>query len=112
MKTPSLLAVLFLIACGFYSGHLWARVGVYLGVPFYPHPYYYPYLPYYRHHYFYPPTLVVPLPAPTYIQQPAAPIPYPVNYWYYCNNPKGYYPYIRLCLSTWQQVEPIPPVLH
>jgi len=110
MKIHTLLSALLLIACSVYSGYLWARVGVFIGAPVYPYPYYYP--PYYRHHYFYPPTIIVPTPAPTYIQQPLAPLQYPANYWYYCNNPKGYYPYIRQCLSPWQQVDTIPPVLH
>jgi hypothetical protein len=26
------------------------------------------------------------------------------GYWYYCNNPQGYYPYIRECNGQWQTV--------
>jgi hypothetical protein len=28
------------------------------------------------------------------------------NYWYYCDNPKGYYPYVRECSSAWQPIKP------
>ena len=29
--------------------------------------------------------------------------------WYYCEDPKGYYPYIRECPTGWQRVSPVPP---
>ena len=29
--------------------------------------------------------------------------------WYYCNNPDGYYPYVKHCNSAWQAVPPTPP---
>ncbi len=44
------------------------------------------------------PTARVPDAPPTYIQQP--------NYWYYCTNPKGYYPYVDECPRGWMQVVP------
>jgi hypothetical protein len=62
--------------------------------------------------YGYPPTVVtVPTAPPIYIQQTPAPVVQQIqnNYWYYCQNPKGYYPYVRECASGWQQVEPTPP---
>jgi hypothetical protein len=34
--------------------------------------------------------------------------PRPSNYWYYCTNPDGYYPYIKQCGSGWQKVAPTP----
>ena len=53
-------------------------------------------------------------PPPVVVQQgyPAAPPPAvaaepgPANpgSWYYCNNPQGYYPYIRQCSSQWMTV--------
>ena len=75
---------------------------------------YYPYYPYYSPYYAYPPALVtVPATPPVYIQQsPPTAQQYPSGYWYYCNNPKGYYPYIKECPDGWQQVEPIPPAPH
>ena len=82
--------------------------GIYFGAPFYSYPYYgYPY----QYPYYYPPAVVtVPVTPPVYIQQspPAAQQNAP-GYWYYCNNPEGYYPYIKECPNGWQQVEPLPP---
>jgi hypothetical protein len=28
------------------------------------------------------------------------------NYWYYCQNPKGYYPYVKECSNGWMKVVP------
>jgi hypothetical protein len=33
--------------------------------------------------------------------QPAA-----SQYWYYCQNPAGYYPYVQQCTTNWQPVPP------
>jgi hypothetical protein len=91
-----------------------ARVFVHLGigVPAYP---YYGYAPYYYGYppppivyapppvvYSPPPPVVVVPPAPTYVQQPE-------QSWYYCDNPKGYYPYVQDCRSGWHQVPARPP---
>jgi hypothetical protein len=67
---------------------------------------------YYSPYYNYPSTIVtVPATPPVYIQQQAAPVVQqnPSGYWYYCNNPQGYYPYIKQCPNGWQQVAPTPP---
>ena len=91
-------------------------VGVYIGAP-YPYgfyrPYYYPY---------YPPVVVAPPPvviapaqAPIYVeqespqqapQQPAA--SQSSSYWYHCDKPEGYYPYVKTCPAGWKAVEPTP----
>ena len=54
--------------------------------------------------------------GPTWYFYPAPIYPYPnpyvppvivqpqPNYWYYCNNPAGYYPYVADCLVPWQPV--------
>jgi hypothetical protein len=85
---------------------------------YYPPPYYYYYYPY---PYYYPPAVAVPAPAqpPVYIEQGSAqPAPQqapatPENfYWYHCDKPDGYYPYIRECPSGWQKVAPTPPPQH
>jgi hypothetical protein len=86
---------------GGYRGH--SSFGFSFGVPYYSYPYYsYPY--------YAPPVITVPSAPPVYIQQ-APPViqQTPPGYWYYCTNPQGYYPYIKQCLNSWQQVEPIPP---
>jgi hypothetical protein len=33
------------------------------------------------------------------------------NYWYYCDNPQGFYPYIKSCPGGWMKVVPdtVPP---
>ena len=30
-------------------------------------------------------------------------------YWYWCDNPRGYYPYVQQCNDEWQPVAPTPP---
>ena len=95
------------------------NIGFYFGPGFYgpgwgsyyPRPYYavptYPY---------YPPVIVAPAPAPVpppvYIEQPAqqsaAPQAADNAYWYYCNQPEGYYPYVKECPAGWQKVTPQP----
>jgi len=30
------------------------------------------------------------------------------NYWHYCRNPKGYYPYVKKCPDGWLPVAPQP----
>lgn len=48
------------------------------------------------------PAPVVVAPQPTYISQPAPT-------WYYCNNPRGYYPNVTACASGWRAVPAQPP---
>ena len=86
---------------GHYISHYHSHpsFGFYLGLPFYPRPYY-------------PPEIVrVPVNPPVYIERgtPQSTQPLPSGYWYYCNNPEGYYPYVKECPSGWRQVDPIPP---
>ncbi|SDA23673.1 hypothetical protein SAMN05216315_12135 [Nitrosospira sp. Nsp18] len=71
-------------------------------------PYYYP--PYYTS---LPATVVPPAPL-VYIQRPDTVPPtsgpvLPSNYWYYCENPEGYYPEVKECTEGWLQVAPRPP---
>lgn len=70
----------------------------------------YGYPSYYPPYYAYPPTVIVPSTPPVYTQQqqvePAQP---QTNYWYYCQNPDGYYPYVKNCPGGWVQVAPQPP---
>jgi hypothetical protein len=64
--------------------------------------------------YFYP----VPIyPYPTYvppaiIMQQAPPVPTglpPAQFWYFCDNPQGYYPYVASCNTPWREVPATPP---
>jgi hypothetical protein len=48
-----------------------------------------------------------PAPPPGYAQREEA----EPDYWYYCENPRGYYPYVRRCPEGWMRVVPdtVPP---
>jgi hypothetical protein len=101
---------------GFHHGG-WGHGGYYGGLGMFGLGYgmgYYGGFPYggYGGYYNYPSTIVtVPVTPPVYIQQtPPANQQYQSGYWYYCTNPEGYYPYIRECLTRWQQVAPRPSV--
>ncbi|MGR8930770.1 MAG: hypothetical protein ACU836_09030 [Gammaproteobacteria bacterium] len=91
---------------GFRSFHRHPGFSFYFGVPWYPRPYFsYPY--YYP---YYPPVVTVPTEPPVYIERdPPQSQQLPSGYWYYCDNPEGYYPYIQECPHGWRQVDPIPP---
>jgi len=115
MKSHKILAAMLLMCCCLYSINTsaWVRghVGFYYGAPWYPvygygFPYGYPY-PYV---YPYAPPAVVTVPTvpdgeQTYMQRPESA---QTNYWHYCHNPEGYYPYVKACPGGWQLVEPIP----
>ena len=129
MKTAlALVLVLFgLVSSG--SALAWrhgpnVRFGVVVGGPlwwgpgYYPPSYYYP--PYYYPPAYYPPAYYPVPAAPTvYIEQGAAqpapavqqaPAAQPqASYWYYCNESKTYYPYVKECAGGWQRVSPQPP---
>ena len=74
------------------------------GYPYYPYPYPYPYYdPYYYGGYGQPPVPpqgVTP-PSQSGQQQP--------SYWYFCQNPEGYYPYVKNCPGGWMAVVPSKP---
>ncbi|MDD5580033.1 MAG: hypothetical protein PHY16_12230 [Methylobacter sp.] len=108
---------------GYGGGHYWRHhyggfhggpaFRFYVG-PGFGWPYYAPYYPpYYSPYYGYPPAVNIVPQAPTiYIQRgegQSTPQP-PANYWHYCRNPEGYYPYVKECPGGWQQVSPQPPV--
>lgn len=63
-----------------------------------------------RPFYNYPQTVIVPVTPPVYIQQeqPRS-TQQQTNYWHYCRNPEGYYPYVKNCPDGWLQVAPQPP---
>jgi hypothetical protein len=41
--------------------------------------------------------------------QPPPPPSAAASYWYYCDNPRGYYPYVSTCPSGWREVPSTPP---
>lgn len=72
--------------------------------PFYPYPIYVPEPVYVAPAPVYvPPVYVPPVYAP-----PVASAP-PAQYWYYCDNPRGYYPYVPSCGGGWRAVPAVPP---
>ncbi|MDB5991900.1 MAG: hypothetical protein JWQ10_3303 [Herbaspirillum sp.] len=100
MKKLLLLLILGMAAMGVATtasadrGHF--RGGVFIGGPvwgpgYYPSPYYYP-----------PPqpVYVQPAPPPVYVEQTND------DYWYYCAQPKAYYPYVKECPQGWMKVVP------
>lgn len=68
---------------------------------YYPPPYYAPPPPpayVYPPPYYYPPAVVV---------RPAAPVPAgapPPQFWYWCDDPQGYYPTVPTCNHAWREV--------
>jgi len=85
----------------FHGGH--GGVGVFIGPGWGPGWWgpYYPYYPYYAA-----PPVVIQQQPDTYIQQtPQAEEP---SYWYFCKDPKGYYPYVKKCPKGWLKVVPSP----
>ena len=119
MMTMAILAVLLAVAlppaAGAGNGHSNTRVyiggSLWLGPPAWGPAYYGP--GYWGPRYYYPPPAyyapapVIVQPAPQYVErtQPDA------DYWYYCENPRGYYPYVRSCPGGWLRVVPdtVPP---
>lgn len=90
------------------QGHSHATVGVVIGVPIAPAVHYR--APAY---YAYPPIVAVPAPPPVYIEQGGQDIDEEPNYWwYYCQLPQGYYPYVQRCPQGWKRVAPQPPDLQ
>ena len=77
-----------------------------IGVPLVPGPYYYAPPPV-----VYAPPPVVYAPPPPVIYAPAQPAYVSQNsqVWYYCDNPKGYYPYVQNCSTAWRTVAATPP---
>jgi len=97
---------------GGYRGYYGPRVTVGFGFG-YPYGYGYGYgYPYYAPYAYYPPyaSPVVQQPTTYVEQQPVqqAQPQQPAGYWYYCNDSRAYYPYVRDCASAWQRVSPQP----
>ena len=82
--------------------HAGIRVAVQYYAPgYYPgYDYAYPYAP--------PPVYYAPPPQVIYTQ-PAPSGAAPPQSWYYCDNPKGYYPNVSQCSVQWRQVPATPP---
>jgi hypothetical protein len=66
-----------------------------------------PAYPYYPYPYYSAPPVVIQQQPQAYAQQNQQ----ESDYWYYCQNPQGYYPYVKSCPGGWMQVVPdtVPP---
>ncbi|WP_026435292.1 hypothetical protein [Acidovorax sp. JHL-9] len=92
-------------------GYLGPGFGYPMYRPAYPYPYYYP-EPYPA-----PAVIAVPAEPPVYIERGNDGTGYnggtdgqpPQGYWYRCNQPDGYYPYVTNCPGGWLQVPAQPP---
>lgn len=63
---------------------------------------------YYSRPYLYAPSIAVAAP-PLVVVAPAPPVYTQISpYWYYCQNPAGYFPSVPQCPSGWLQVAPQP----
>ena len=86
---------------GDFHHHVFVHSRVFIGAPFvFGGPFWWGPWPAYP----YPPAAVQSTP-PTYIQQ----APASSAYWYYCQNPQGYYPAVPQCPGGWMTVVPQPP---
>ena len=67
--------------------------------------------PYYGNPYYsgYGPAPVIQQPAAEMYVQPSPQQSSEPNYWYYCQSPEGYYPYVKHCPGGWMQVVPTSP---
>jgi hypothetical protein len=70
-------------------------------------PWWGPAYPYYYNPYYATPPVVVQQSPDEYVQQSAPQSEEPA-YWYYCQDPKGYYPYVKECPNGWLKVAPSP----
>ncbi len=68
------------------NGWWWIAGGIWFWFPVPVYPYPDPYVP---------PMIVVPAP--------------PIRYWYWCDRPAGYYPYISQCELPWRPIPATPP---
>ncbi|KAI3599966.1 Proline-rich region [Cupriavidus necator H850] len=102
-----------------HGGFIKTRTSVGVGLYFGPGVFYggYPYG--YPAPYYYPPAVVTaPAAPPQYIEQgPNGPVPVPgpdgvapqQGWWYHCDQPEGYYPYVQSCPGGWQRIPAQPP---
>ena len=104
-KTFLVLSALVLAAVvsgeAFAHGRGGVRLGVYVGGPYWG--------PYWGPAYYYPPPYYYYPPAPAQPQEYVERIdPSEQGWWYYCEQSRGYYPYVKECSTGWKRVPPAP----
>jgi hypothetical protein len=87
------------------GGHGGGNFNVWFGPGWGWDPFFYPYYPYYPSYPAYQPPVVIQQPEQYVVPEPQ---PQQTSYWYYCQNPKGYYPYVKRCPGGWMKVVPSP----
>ena len=67
--------------------------------------------PYYGNPYYpgYSPAPVIQEPSPEIYLAPGRQQSAAQNFWYFCQDPEGYYPYVKQCPGGWMKVVPAPP---
>jgi hypothetical protein len=94
-------AILVLAAAAFLSAVAVSAKAYHWISPWYPYGLYgHPYMPYVMPYVMIPRPLVIQPPA--YVQSQE----FPSQYWYYCQDPQGYHPYISDCPGGWMKVVP------
>jgi hypothetical protein len=85
-------------------------LGFNFGVPVYHswYPAYYPAPVYYYPPAYYPAPVVAAPPAPPVYAERSDVVPESAGTWYYCQDSRAYYPYVRECANGWQRVEAQP----
>jgi hypothetical protein len=58
--------------------------------------------PWYPYGYYSPPPVVIQQQPPVYLPREQE----EPHYWYYCQDPQGYYPYVKSCPGGWMKVVP------
>ena len=101
MKKAAVLLVFLMLASGAALAHGRGRVhlGFHFGFPLYAPYWYYPPPP---PVYYYP---IPPASPSVYVErgEPAE------HWWYYCEQTRAYYPYVKECPGGWKRVPPAPP---
>jgi len=106
-KLVFLLAALALGGVFSESASAGGRIAIGIGFNFPiwgPAPYYYAPPP----AYYYPAPVLVSRPPVRYVERQEA-APASTDWWYYCDQSRTYYPYVKTCPGGWQKVSPTPP---
>ena len=101
MKKAAVLLAVLMLASGSALAHGRARVqlGFHFGFPLYAPYWHYPPPVYY---YPYPAVVAPPASLPVYVERNE-------EWWYYCEQTRAYYPYVKECPMGWKRVPPAPP---
>lgn len=101
MKKALLLFVVLVTAsaASFAHGRGRVQLGIHFGFPLYAPYWYYPPPPVYYY-----PVPVAPASPPVYVERNDN-----SQDWYYCEQTRGYYPYVKECPGGWKRVPPAPP---